>query len=41
MRGIFILRTDSVELDRDDPAVKAGRLAPEFMKWYVEKTSLE
>jgi hypothetical protein len=24
-----------------DPAVKAGRLAAEFLKWYVDKASLK
>jgi len=45
VRGIFILKTDSVDEAREwvatDPSVKAGRLAPEFMKWFVQKGSLK
>lgn len=45
VRGIFILATDSLETAREwvgtDPSVKIGRLAPEYMKWYVEKGSLK
>ena len=45
VRGIFILKTESVDQAREwvatDPSVKAGRLAPEFMKWFVEKGSLK
>ena len=45
VRGIFIMKTDSVDQARawvaTDPSVKAGRLAPEFMKWSVQKGSLK
>jgi uncharacterized protein YciI len=45
VRGIFILKTESVDRAREwvatDPSVKAGRLVPEFMKWFVEKGSLK
>lgn len=45
VRGMFILKTDSVDQAREwvatDPLVKAGRLAPEFLKWYVLKGSLK
>ena len=45
VRGIFILKTESVDQAREwvttDPSVKAGRLAPEFMKWSVQKGSLK
>jgi uncharacterized protein YciI len=45
VRGMFILKTDSVERAREwvatDPLVKVGRLVPEFLKWYVLKGSLK
>ena len=45
VRGIFILKTESLDQAKEwvatDPSVKAGRLAPEFLKWYVEKGSLK
>ncbi|HYJ04609.1 MAG TPA: YciI family protein [Chthoniobacterales bacterium] len=45
VRGMFILKTDSVDQAREwvatDPLVKAGRLAPEFLKWFVLKGSLK
>ena len=45
VRGMFILKTDSVDQAREwvatDPLVKIGRLAPEFLKWYVLKGSLK
>ncbi|MEN3370637.1 MAG: uncharacterized protein V7609_2780 [Verrucomicrobiota bacterium] len=45
VRGMFILKTDSVDQAREwvatDPLVKVGRLAPEFLKWYVQKGSLK
>jgi uncharacterized protein YciI len=45
VRGMFILETDSLEQVRswgaNDPAVKAGRFVPEFLKWHVEKGSLK
>lgn len=41
VRGMFLMKTDSVEQAREwtatDPAVKAGRLKPEFLKWFTEK----
>ena len=45
VRGMFILKTDSVDQAREwvatDASVKAGRLVPEFLKWYVQKGSLK
>ena len=44
VRGMFILKTASLEQARSwiatDPAVKVGRLVPEFLKRHVEKGSL-
>ena len=44
VRGMFILKTASVDEAREwvatDPLVKAGRLVPEFLKWFVLKGSL-
>lgn len=43
--GMFILHTDQLEEAKawvsTDPAVKAGRFAPEFLRWYVLKGSLK
>lgn len=45
VRGIFILKTESFVEAREwvatDPSVKAGRLVPEFIKWFVQKGSLK
>ncbi|HZE14008.1 MAG TPA: YciI family protein [Chthoniobacterales bacterium] len=45
VRGMYILKTDSLDQAREwvatDPTVKAGRLAPEFLKWSVPKGSLK
>ncbi len=45
VRGMFILRTASLDEAKawveTDPAVKAGRLKPEYLKWYVEKGALK
>ena len=45
VRGLFILRTASLDEAKawveTDPAVKAGRLKPEYLKWYVEKGALK
>lgn len=45
VRGMFILKTASVDEAREwvatDPLVKAGRLVPEFLKWFVLKGSLK
>ena len=45
VRGMFILKTDSLEQARawvgTDPTVKADRLVPEYLKWYVAKGSLK
>ena len=45
VRGMFILRTASLEEAKSwvetDPSVKAGRLKPEYLKWFVGKGSLK
>ena len=45
VRGILIFKTDSLDQAKEwvatDPSVKAGRLAPEYMKWFVEKGTLK
>ena len=45
VRGLFILRTASLEEAKSwvetDPAIKAGRLKPEYLKWFVEKGALK
>ena len=45
VRGMFILKTDSLEQARawvqSDPSVKAGRVKPEYLKWFVEKGTLK
>ena len=45
VRGIFVLKAQSEaearEWIKDDPLIKAGRLVPELMKWFVEKGSLK
>jgi uncharacterized protein len=44
MRGVFVFDTDSLDeakaLAASDPAIKAGRLAPEFHSWWVERKAL-
>ena len=44
MRGVFVFDTASLDeakaLAASDPAVKAGRLAPEFHSWWVERKAL-
>ena len=44
MRGVFVFDTDSLDeakaLAASDPAVKAGRLAPEFHSWWIERKAL-
>lgn len=45
VRGLFILRTASLEEAKSwvetDPAVKAGRLKPEYLKWFIKKGELK
>ena len=45
VRGMFILKTASLEEAKawveTDPAVQAGRLKPEYLKWFVEKGALK
>ncbi len=45
VRGMFICNTSSKEQASEwvetDPSVKAGRLTAEYLKWYVEKGSLQ
>jgi uncharacterized protein YciI len=45
VRGMFIFNSYSKEQVQEwvasDPLVKAGRLAPEYLKWFVEKGSLK
>jgi uncharacterized protein YciI len=45
VRGILIFKTESLDQAKEwvatDPSVKAGRLVPEFMKWYVQKGTLK
>ena len=44
LRGVFVFDTESLDeakaLAASDPAVKAGRLAPEFHSWWVERKAL-
>src|SRR5688572_26183553 len=44
MRGVFVFDTDSLDeakaLAASDPAIKAGRLAPEFHSWWIERKAL-
>lgn len=41
VRGMFLMKTDSVEQAKEwtetDAAVKAGRLKPEYLKWFTQK----
>src|SRR5947209_8668032 len=45
VRGMFIFNSQSKEQVQEwvatDPLVKAGRLTPEFLKWFVGKGSLK
>ena len=45
VRGMFIFNSANKEQVQQwvatDPLVKAGRLAPEYLKWFVEKGSLK
>jgi hypothetical protein len=45
VRGMFIFDSaDKAEVEQlvaNDPLVKAGRLTPEYLKWWTEKGSLK
>jgi uncharacterized protein YciI len=45
VRGMFIFASDDKaeveQLVAGDPLVKAGRLTPEYLKWWTEKGSLK
>jgi uncharacterized protein YciI len=45
VRGMFIFSSaDKNEVERwvaTDPLIKAGRLAPEYLKWWTERGSLK
>ena len=45
VRGMFIFSSaDKAEVEQlvaSDPLVKAGRLTPEYLKWWTEKGSLQ
>ena len=44
LRGVFVFqaasRAEAEALSASDPAVKAGRLAPEVHSWWIEKRAL-